>query len=556
MNQSIDLGTRHVSRRNLLRTGALGAAGLAGAALIGCGGDDDSPGSTATPGGGGGGTGGSATSTPTQQSSDIKRRGTLIVDSGKPNPNVLMFGFNIVNRPIQHTVWEQLIGLTEDYQVRPVLAETFELNANSSALHIVLRQGVEFHNGRPLTADDVAFSIDFFSNAESSGQLKGPLSQGISEVKVADDRTLDITFNGPRPALVDMFALTRIVDRDTARNIPEMADLVGTGPFKFASYTPDVGYRLEAFENYWQEGLPYLDAIEGKQYADGAARELAIRSGELHWSDGISYARVAALRSDPSVKAVTRGKAGMNYMGLVVNKAPFDDLRVRRAASLAIDRQRLSDEFAEGVVAATTLPWPPESPAYSAAHDFPQGVQYDPEMAASLIAEAGAAGTQIMIQVGAGDQEATALGQYIQDDLNAVGLPTELVVLEASVATEQIRDRSVQSNAWLAVHGFANYAHPGSMMNAAQQYTVPNPSHFEDADYEQLLDRLQGAALGSPELAEMVGEFNQRLVWDDAWILGLISSEQYRVMHSSVKGDEGGNLSATKGAFSEWWLDA
>ncbi|MCK9486063.1 MAG: ABC transporter substrate-binding protein [Dehalococcoidia bacterium] len=550
----LDLGSGHLSRRGLLKGGAIGAAGLAGAALIGCGSDDDNPGATATSSGGGGG--GTASPTPTPQVSDIKRGGTLLVDSGEPNPNVLNFGFNIRNRPIQHSVWEQLIGLTEDYQIRPVLAETFEANADSSAVHIVLRQGVEFHNGRPLTADDVAYSIDFFSNAESSGQLKGPLSQGISEVKVADNRTLDIIFNGPRPALADMFCLTRIVDRDTARNIPDMKDLVGTGPFKFTSYTPDVGYRLEANENYWQEGLPYLDAIEGKPYADVAARELAIRSGELHWADGMSYARVAALRSDANVKAVTRGKAGMNYLGLVVNKAPFDDVRVRRAASLAIDRQRLSDEFAEGVVAGTTLPWPPESPAYHADQDFPAGVAYDPDTAAALIEEAGAAGTQITIQAGAGDQEAATLGQYLQDDLNAVGLPTELVILEASVAVEQIRDRTVQSNAWLAVHGFANYAHPGSMVNAAQQYTVPNPSHFEDTDYEQLLDRMQSAALGSSELAEMVTEFNQRLTWDNAWILGLVSSEQYRVMHASLKGDEGGNLSVAKGAFSEWWLDA
>lgn len=555
MNQ-IDLGSRLLSRRSVIRSGALGAAGLTGAALIGCGGDDDDPATPTVTGSATAGSGSDAGASPTPAAGDIKRGGTLLVDSGEPNPNVLLFGFNIRNRPIQHTVWEQLIGLTEDYQIRPVLAETFEVNADSSAAHVVLRQGVEFHNGRPLTADDVAFSIDFFSNAESSGQLKGPLSQGISEVKVVDSRTLDITFNGPRPALVDMFTLTRIVDRDTARNIPDMKDLIGTGPFKFTSYTPDVGYRLDAFENYWQEGLPYLDAIEGKPYADDASRELAIRSGELHWADGMSYARVAALRSDANVKAVTRGKAGMNYLGLVVDKAPFDDIRVRRAASLAIDRQRLSDEFAEGVVAGTTLPWPPESPAYSAEQDFPAGVAYDPDAAAALIEEAGAAGTRITIQAGADDQEAAALAQYLQDDFNAVGLPTELVMLEASVALEQIRDRSIQSNGWLAVHGFANYAHPGSMMNAAQQYTVPNPSHFEGEGYVDLLDKLQGAALGSPELASMVTEFNQRLIWDDAWILGLISSEQYRAMHASVKGDEGGNLSVAKGAFSEWWLDA
>ncbi len=550
----IDLGFGRITRRGLIKGGALGVAGLAGAALIGCGGDDEepsAPGGTATAAGGGGT---ATSSSPTPAASEIKRGGTLLLDSGEPNPNVLQFGFNIRNRPIQHTVWEQLIALTPDFQIRPVLAETFELNEDSSAVHIVLREGVEFHNGRPLKAEDVRASIDFFSNEESSGQLKGPLSQGIADIKVVDDRTVDITFNGPRPALVDMFALTRIVDAETARNIPDMTNLVGTGPFKFVSYTPDVGYRLEANENYWEPDLPYLDAIEGKPYADDASRELAIRSGELHWADGISYARVAAMRDDPNVKSVTRGKAGMQYLGIVVDKAPFDDLRVRRAASMAIDRQRLSDEFAEGVVAGTALPWPPESPAYRAEQDFPNLVPYDPDAAAALLEEAGAAGTQITIQVGSGD-EAVGLGQYLQDDFNAIGLPTELVILEPSIALDQIRTREIQSNAWLAQHGFANYAHPGSMMNAAQQYQVPNPSHFEGEGYVELLDKLQSAPLGSAQLRELIGEFNQRLVWDDAWILGLISSEQYRSMNKVVKGDNGGNLSVTKGAFSEWWLD-
>ncbi len=551
MSNFIDLGVM-VGRRRLLRGAALGAAGLAGAALIGCGEDDDDPTPAATAGGGGGGS--TASATPTPAASDIKRGGTLLVDSGEPNPNVLLFGFNVRNRPIQHTVWEQLIGLTPDFQIDNRLAETFELNADSSALHVVLREGVTFHDGRPLTADDVAYSVDFFSNAESSGQLKGPLSQGIAEVKVVDDRTIDFTFNGPRPALVDMFGLTRIVDRNTAAQIPDMANLVGTGPFKFVSYTPDQGYRLERNENYWREGIPYLDAIEGKVYADDAARELALRSGELHWADAMPNAIVASLQNDSSVRVRSRGKAGMEHMGLVTTKPPFDDVRVRRAVMLAIDRQRLSDEWAEGIVAGTALPWPVESPAYNEDQDFPVGVSYDPDAAAALLAEAGVAGTQITLQVGSGE-DAVSLAQYVQDDLNAVGLQTELVILEPSVALAQLRSREIQSNAWIGVHGFANYAHPGSMMNAAQQYQVPNASGYESEAYSALLDRLQAVQLGSAEFDAGVREFNQLLL-DEPWIVGLVASEEFRIMNSVVQGDEGGNLSVVKSSFAEWWLDA
>jgi len=553
MQTLLDLGLP-VSRRTLIRGTALGAAGLAGAALIGCGGDDDGIPAVPTQAPIGGGES-QSTAESTPDAVAPKRGGTLTVDSGTPNPNVLQFGFNTVNRPIQHTVWEQLIGLTPDYQVRNVLAETFELNADSSALHIVLREGVEFHDGRPLTAEDVAASIDFFSNEESSGQLTGPLREGISEVRVADARTLDLTFNGSQPGLIDMFGLMRIIDHNTARAIPEMRNLVGTGPFKFVSFTPDVGYRLERNENYWQPDLPYLDAIEGKLYADAQARELAVRSGELHWTDGVPSAIIARLRNDPNVYTVSRGKGGHRHMGLVVTRPPFDDVRVRQAATFAIDRQRISEEWAEGVAEATALPWPVESPAYSAEEDFPNLVTYDPDRAANLLEEAGVAGASITLQVAAGG-DLVDLAQYVQDDLNRVGLRTELVILEASVQLEQLRGREIQSNAWIGQHGFANYMHPGYMVASAQQYQVPNASGYNPEGFEELRSAITQEPVGSPRLAELISQFNRQHVLDDPWLIGLVASDEYRAMHSSVKGDRGGNLAVLQSNFAEFWIDA
>lgn len=558
MEHLVDLTTRRISRRGLLRSSAIAATGLAGAALIGCssGSEGDSDGSapaTAGPAPSGGGTATASATTPA--AGQPKRGGILTVDSGAPNPNVLLFGFNIRNRPIQHTVWEQLIGLTANYEIKNVLAETFEMKPDSTGAHVVLRQGVEFHNGRPLTAEDVAFSIDFFSNKESSGQLKGPLSKGIAEVKVVDDHTLDIDFKGPQPILIDMFGLMRIVDKDTIAGTPEMQVLNGTGPFKFVSFTPDVGYRLERNENYWQPELPYLDGIEGKVYADSAARELAIRTGELLWTDGVSYPGVAAFQGDDNVVTASRGKSGHHHLGLVTDKPPFDHLKARQALTFAIDRQRLSDEWAEGVVAPTVLPWPVESSSYDASQDVPNLVKYDPDRAKSLLEEAGAVGTHITIQVGSSD-EAVGMAQYLQDDLNAVGFDTEIVILEPSVALDQLRKREIQSNAWLGVHGFANYAHPGSAMNAAQQYQVPNASHYEPAGYTDLLAKLSAAPLGSPELHDLVREWNQQHAIDNPWVIGLLASDQYRAMNAKVKGDHGGNLSVLQSNFAEWWLDA
>ena len=181
------LGTRF-GRRRMITASASAGIGLAGLAIAGCGDDDDedsgtndSPDTNSTP----------AVKTP-------KRGGTLIVDSGEPAPDALVFAFNANNFYLRWSIWDTLIIQGADNRPRLALAEKFEMKPDFTGVNVKLRSGLTFHDGRALTAEDVRYSIELFRADTTTSQLKNP-GKLISDIKIVDPLTLDISFSARRP---------------------------------------------------------------------------------------------------------------------------------------------------------------------------------------------------------------------------------------------------------------------------------------------------------------------------------------------------------------------
>lgn len=520
MNRSHPLLESTLSRRRLLGATAAGGAGLAGLTLVGCGGDDDAPGD-ATPG-----------TTPTSSAGDApatepKRGGTLTVDSGEPAPDALVFGFNAANYYLRGGVWANLIVQGQDNRPELRLAESFEMRPDFTGVQIKLRPGLEFHDGRPLTAEDVEYSIELFRADSTTSQLKNP-GKLISDIKIVDPLTLDISFSAPRPFMEDYFALLPIVDKETVAEAAQMRVLNGAGPFKFVSYTPNQGYVMERNPNYFDPDKPYVDRIEGRIYADQQSRILALQTGELMHTNLASPALVKQLQGNKDI-TISEGEIGGSwYAGLVVTHPILADKRVRQALTLSIDRQRIADEWGEGVIPPRVLPWPDDSPAFNAEDE--KLLEYDPERAKALLKEAGAEGFSLPMDIGQGRED---LAQYAQDDWKLVGVDAQLNVSEYSAYLERFRQRKVET-VFIAPFGFSNAMHPATFFDFTQPVRIPNASHYEPDSYKELLAKITETDPHSEEGQELLREWNRLYLIEDPWLVPLAPSLSFYAMNKSV----------------------
>jgi peptide/nickel transport system substrate-binding protein len=520
-----------LSRRAFL-TGSAAAAGVAGLALAGCGGSTSSKATKPAAS--------SAATSGAQATTQPKKGGVISVDAGAPVPTSVVTGFAGSNAILRQGLWNGLIMQGADNKARLMLAETFELKPDFSGAHIKLRPNLEFHSGRPITADDVRASIEYFRAPSSVSQLAEP-GRYITDIKIADTLTLDLSFVGPRPLMQDYFALLPIVDSQSVDQVPQMKAINGSGPFKFVSYTPNQGYVMERFPNYWDSGKPYLDRIEGKIYADDQSRLLALQTGELLLSTATTYDMTKKLQSNSGIKLENVGSGSSWYAGLVVTDPALKDARVRRALSLAVNRKRIASDWADGLFQPQVLPWPKDSPAYVAADEAL--VTYDPAQANSLLQQAGAGGAAVPIQL---VQSAQTIAQFVQNDWKAAGINAPLALTEDTVFNTQLRNRKFQST-WLATFGFANLMVPASFFVFNQVVRVPNASNYGPQSYQDLLAQIIETDPRSPQGQDLLHQWNRLYLVDDPWVVPLAPTNGYIAMQKKVQ-------APIRAPLSEYWI--
>jgi peptide/nickel transport system substrate-binding protein len=516
-------------------------AGSAGLAALACNGDDEKVEEEQTSAGAGS-PAAAATKTP-------KKGGTLIVDAGEPVPSALVFAFNAANVYLRWGIWDSLVFHGNDNRPQLMLAERFEMKPDFTGVHIVLRPGLEFHNGRKLTAEDVRFSIEIFRADSTSSQLKKG-GQMISEIKVADDRTLDVSFIGPRPLFEDYFSLLPIVDKDTVEQHLQMKVLNGAGPFKFVSYTPQQGYVMERNPTYWDSGRPYLDRIQGKIYADDEARTLAIQTGELLHTTAVTYQMVKKLKGNKDVSIEDDGISGIFYAGMVVTHPPLRDVRVRRALTLAIDRERIAREWGEGVIEPAVLPWPKDAPAYIA--EDAALLKYDPEQAKALIKQAGVEGLTLPMEINPLRED---LAQFVQDMWKAVGINPRIELIEPATYNARARSRRIETT-WVGNAGGGNVMHPATFFGLSDAVAPPNTSYYEPEHYKDLLAKMVEADPRSPSGRELIRRWNRLWLIDEPWMAPLAPMTAWAAMGKHVVSPGGNKGPGKRPPVSEMSIDA
>lgn len=445
------------------------------------------------------------------------------------------------------------------YNLRTDLAESYDISEDGKTFTFKLRPGVKFHNGREMTADDVKYSIDrvvnpatqspgagFFGSIEGFEAAASGQADGLSGITVIDPLTIQFKLSRPDATFLHVMAINfaHVVPREAVEEFG--ADFghhpVGTGAFKLAEWT--LGQRLvfEKNADYWREGVPYLDKITFEIGQEPTVALLRLQQGEVDiLGDGIPPAQFIEVHDNPDYKdwIVEGGQLHTGYVTMNVNTPPFDDVRVRQAVNMAINKERIVRLINNRAVPANQ-PLPPSMPGYVQGY---AGYAYDPEGAKALLAEAGHPDGFTTELFAMNTDPNPRIAQAIQQDLAAIGINAEIQSLAQANVIEAGGNGSAPmiwsgGMAWIAdFPDPSNFYGPILGCGGAVQGGW-NWSWYCNEDADRMAgeaDAMVDPAKGD-ERAKMWGDIFVKVMEDAPW--APIFNEQRFTMHSPrVAGD-------------------
>jgi peptide/nickel transport system substrate-binding protein len=313
------------------------------------------------------------------------------------------------------------------------LAQEIEPNADGTVWTVRLRDGVLLHDGKPFTAEDVVFSfaqiLDPKSKSTAGSFFPGLKPQGV---KAVDPTTVKFTFDGPLASLQTRFARTAV--KMTRKGNTDWTKPVGSGAFTLAEFKPGERTVFERFDEYWLEGKPLVDAVEIYTLNEATQRINALRAGQVDVIAGVDPPQSRVLEGE-GFKELSGPGASWYPIVMQKNQAPFDDVRVRQAFRLMIDRQQFVDNVYEGKGKLGNDLFSPFDPHY--ASDLPQREQ-DLEQAKSLLKQAGQEGLRVRLPVADYNPQIVPMGTLLAASAKEIGVTVELQRANAATYFDDI----------------------------------------------------------------------------------------------------------------------
>jgi peptide/nickel transport system substrate-binding protein len=291
-----------------------------------------------------------ATTVPAAAAAGTPKRGGKVTWAVPSLPNALPSGA-IAQPPSHVLMYGSLLEWDRQLKGQPALAESNQATDDKTYV-FKLRQGVKFHDGSEVTADDVKYSLDLHKTPPPPGQAFAFYPK-IASIEAVDKYTVKINLTEPDPALVGYVTWTRysnIVPKGMFEKVNILTQGIGTGPFKLTEFVPDDHAVLMRHADYWNKDAGYLDEIDIKVLADDQARVAGLRSGAVDVAADVSPDVVSTLKNDPNLQVLTGLQARYLEIQFTTkgDKKPWHDARVRQAINFAINRQDVADKVYGG----------------------------------------------------------------------------------------------------------------------------------------------------------------------------------------------------------------
>ena len=414
----------------------------------------------------------------------------------------------------------------------PSLSESWTMSRDGLVYEFVLRKSARFHNGEPVTAEDVKFSFDRYRGTSARA-----LKEQVAAVEVVDAQHIRFRLKRPWPDFLTFYSSTTgagwIVPKKYVEQVGEEGfkkTPIGAGPYRFVSFTPGVELVFEAFEGYWRK-TPSVKRLVFRVIPDETTRLAALKRGEVDIVYSIRGELAEELKRSPglSLKAVVlQGTYWIYFADQWDAKSPWRDQRVRQAASLAINRPGINEALTLGFskITGSIIPtsfeyfWPPPAPVF------------DRAAAKKLLA---AAGYPNGFEAGEYFCDATYanLGEAVINDLQSVGIRASLRPLERAAFFSGYGEKKFKNLIQGSSGAFGNAAtRLEAFVAAGGVYVYGTYPDIEGLFQEQAVDT--DAKRREATLQRIQQIVHERVVYAPIWQLGFINGVGPRVQESGL----------------------
>lgn len=380
-------------------------------------------------------------------------------------------------------VYNRLVDIDDNFNVLPELATEWSVSPDGLTWTFKLRSGVKFHSGKDFSSADVVYSFKRLLDEKTGSGARAVLEFLDSDnIKAVDPTTVTFTTKKPvveLPVLISNKFTNIVSDGAKQEDLRKKGD--GTGPFKQEQFTPNAPVRiLRKNPNYWNAGQPKADCIRITVAQEAVTAVAAIKAGQVDLMLNVDPSVIGSLKDDPSVQLLETAASNSMTVSMWVDTKPFDDVKVREALKLVVDRQAMVDTvlLGFGEVAADN-PVPVGNPA-SYTKEAPK---QDIKKAKALLAEAGYKdGLKFDLYTAEGVPGMVRMAQVYAEMAKAAGIDINVVVTPAESFWDDVwLKKSIVTSAW-------SMRPPGEgLATAYTQSAKWKETHWERPDYDAML---------------------------------------------------------------------
>ncbi|MFM0089743.1 ABC transporter substrate-binding protein [Paraburkholderia sediminicola] len=483
---------------------------------------------------------------------------TALVDLATTATNVLKVSPKVV---------EGLLEYDFKFQPKPSLATSWEVSDDSRKYVFHLRHGVKWHDGKPFTSDDVAYSIQTLRQVHPRAKTT---FANVTDVATTDPYTVVITLSKPAPYLIKAFSSSEtpivpkhIYDGTDLLTNPANNAPIGTGPFRFVKWVRGSYIEYVRNDDYWEKGKPWLDRIVVKVINDPAARTVAFEDGsaDLSGDSPVPLSDLERLKGNPKLGLETRGyefQAGVSRIEFNLDNPVLKNPKVRQAIASALDREVIRKVIYYGYATPLASPIIPSNPYYDPA---PTPYPFNVERANALLDEAGyprkADGTRFALTVDPlpiGDLPARTAA-YVKSALARVGIAVTVRSQDLPAYLKRIyTDRDFD----FSINGMSNLFDP--VVGVARLYTtnnfrrgVPftNGSHYSNPEIDQLFAQV-AEETDEAKRKQLFSQI-QRILERDLPDINLVAP-QYLTLYSRAVHNHTTSPDGLSASFADVWL--
>ncbi len=518
---------------------------------------------------------------------------------------------DVVSHHVAHQIYDLLIDLDTNLQLKPMLAKRWEVSPDALTYTFYLRNDVLFQDnscfpggkGRKFTSQDVKYSLsrvldprtgslgfDFYKNyvvgakefneeiTKATSENRSPNLTDVSGYKVINDTTFQIKLTKPFSPFIYYMCLgfAYIVPKEAVEKYGKdfFQNPVGTGPFVFQNWTPDLEINMKKNPNYWYKDefgnqIPYLDAVKFRFIKDLSQQLLEFKNGTIDESYRIPNELFKTIVNEDKTltpeysKFIVQRKTSLStqYYGFLTTSKTFSDIKVRQAFNYAIDREKILKYVLQGSATDPAIYGmvPPVMPNYDAKKII--GYSFDLAKAKQLMSDAGFPGgkgfPEVTLNINEGGGRNTQIAEAIQDMLKEIGVTVKLQLLQFAQHLDNI---DAGRSDFYRLGWIADYPDPESFLNLFYGKNVPanlkdvspiNSFRYKNSKYDELFEK----AISTTDVKEKNNLYREaeQLAVNDAVCLFIYYDEDWRLIQPYVRGNALDPMHRVNMRFT--WLD-